>query len=162
MRPETRIAEARRWPNVLGDDRVNRAAGPQDVAVVGIAANQQENGTVLFLPLETVRAMLGEPGGASTYWIETDSSEHAFVDRTTTAIEDEPERRSGWPLVAAAIGLVAATALITCIRTCGIVICWRTARMSMHWTRPVNLPFLTRCRLKIATFSNCSLRTART
>ena len=53
-----------------------------------MAKNQQEDGTVLFVPLTTVRSVLGEPSGASTYWIRTTSADHALVDRTTTALED--------------------------------------------------------------------------
>ncbi|MGZ4616918.1 MAG: ABC transporter permease, partial [Actinomycetes bacterium] len=53
-----------------------------------ISRNQQEDGNVLFVPLTTLRSLLGEPTGVSTYWIKTTSSEHAFVDRTTTRLED--------------------------------------------------------------------------
>jgi putative ABC transport system permease protein len=67
---------------------VATAAGPTRFLVVGIAKNQQENGTVLFVPLTTVRALVGAPRGVSTYWIRTTSPEHALVDRTTTLLED--------------------------------------------------------------------------
>jgi putative ABC transport system permease protein len=74
----------------VGDDvALDTAAGPVEVRIVGMADNQQENGTVLFVPLTTVRSLLALPAGASTYWIETDSSEEAVVDRTTAAVEDE-------------------------------------------------------------------------
>jgi ABC-type lipoprotein release transport system permease subunit len=56
--------------------------------IVGVAKNQQEDGTVLFVPLTTVRSVLGEPTGASTYWIRTSTRDHALVDRTTTRVED--------------------------------------------------------------------------
>jgi putative ABC transport system permease protein len=68
--------------------RLTTAAGDVEVLVVGTADNQQENGTVLFVPLTTLRAQLGAPSGASTYWIKTTSSEHGFVDSTTTLLED--------------------------------------------------------------------------
>ena len=68
---------------------LDTAAGPVELEVIGEADNQQENGTVLFVPLTTVRELLELPAGATTYWIETESSEEAFVDRTTTAVEDE-------------------------------------------------------------------------
>jgi putative ABC transport system permease protein len=64
------------------------AAGPMRLRVVGIARNQQENGTVLFVPLTTVRALFDLPTGASTYWIRTVSPEHDLVDRTTTLLEN--------------------------------------------------------------------------
>ena len=67
---------------------VSTAAGEAVFRIVGIAKNQQEDGTVLFVPLATFRALTGAPAGASTYWIETTSHEPAFVDRTTSRIED--------------------------------------------------------------------------
>jgi putative ABC transport system permease protein len=68
--------------------RVGTAAGPAAFRVVGIAANQQENGTVLFAPLTTVRSLLGAPGRVDHFWVRTTSSAHDVVDRTTTRLED--------------------------------------------------------------------------
>jgi putative ABC transport system permease protein len=57
--------------------------------VIGISANQQENGTALFVPLTTMHAVLtGMPADANDYWVQTTSHDHAFIDRTTTRIED--------------------------------------------------------------------------
>ena len=64
------------------------AAGRAQLRIVGIAKNQQEDGTVLFVPLSTVRTLLDQPTGASTYWIRTSSPDHALVDRTATRLED--------------------------------------------------------------------------
>jgi putative ABC transport system permease protein len=69
--------------------RVETGNGPIALSVIGIAANQQENGTVLFVPRETMRSFFGaSPAGADDYWVRTTSHDHAFVDRTTTRIED--------------------------------------------------------------------------
>ena len=69
--------------------RVETGNGPLTVRVIGIAANQQENGTVVFVPRETVRTVLGaSPAAADDYWVRTASHDHAFVDRTTTRLED--------------------------------------------------------------------------
>jgi putative ABC transport system permease protein len=79
---------ARQTGTHVGDRiRVETAAGPVALRVVGVAANQQEDGTVLFVPRETVRALL-HGAAADDYWIRTSSHAHAFVDRTTTRIED--------------------------------------------------------------------------
>jgi putative ABC transport system permease protein len=64
------------------------AAGPAQLRIVGIATNQQENGTALYVPLTSLRAVLGRPTGATTYWIATTSPEPAEVDRTTNLLED--------------------------------------------------------------------------
>jgi putative ABC transport system permease protein len=64
------------------------AAGAAEFRVVGLATNQQESGTALYVPLTTARALLGVPDGASAYWVSLDSHDHATVDRTTTLLED--------------------------------------------------------------------------
>ena len=64
------------------------AAGSAQFRVIGISKNQQEEGTALFVPLTTVRSVLGEPTGVSTFWIRTTSPDHALVDRTMTQLED--------------------------------------------------------------------------
>jgi putative ABC transport system permease protein len=71
-------------------DRVRMSTGTGTVAfrVVGIAANQQEDGTVVFIPLSTARAVLGAPDAVNQYWIRTDSPDRGLVDRTTTRLED--------------------------------------------------------------------------
>jgi putative ABC transport system permease protein len=75
----------------LGDSvSVQTASGPASFRVIGISANQQEDGTALFVPLTTMHAVLtGMPADANTgIWVQTTSHEHAFIDRTTTAIEN--------------------------------------------------------------------------
>ena len=64
------------------------AGGAARFRIVGIANNRQEDGTVLFVPLTTLRSVLHEPTGVSTYWIKTSSPEHAAVDRTFSRLED--------------------------------------------------------------------------
>ncbi len=69
--------------------RVETGNGPLTLRVIGIAANQQENGTVFFVPRATMRSVFGaSPAGTDDYWVQTTSHDHAFVDRTTTLIED--------------------------------------------------------------------------
>jgi putative ABC transport system permease protein len=71
-------------------DRVTlaTAAGDARFRIVGIATNQQEYGTALYVPLTTVRRLLDRPTGASAYWVRTDAADHALVDRTTSRLED--------------------------------------------------------------------------
>ena len=69
--------------------QVDTSDGPLAVRVIGIAANQQENGTALFVPHATMTSFLGAtPAGGDDYWVRTTSHDHAFVDETTTRIED--------------------------------------------------------------------------
>ena len=74
--------------------RVETGSGPLTLRVIGIAANQQENGTVLFVPRQTMKAVFGSsPAGGDDYWIRTTSHDHAFIDRTTTRLEDTMNAR---------------------------------------------------------------------
>lgn len=67
---------------------IQSAAGGADFRVVGLATNQQEDGTVVYVPLTTARSLIDQPTGANAYWVRADSSEPAVVDRTTTLVED--------------------------------------------------------------------------
>jgi putative ABC transport system permease protein len=69
--------------------KVETSNGPLVLRVVGIASNQQENGTAFFVPHTTMRAFFGvTPAGGDDYWVQMTSSAHPFVDRTTTRIQD--------------------------------------------------------------------------
>jgi putative ABC transport system permease protein len=69
--------------------RVQTASGPTSFRVIGISSNQQEGGTAIFVPLRTMHALLpGRPHDANDYWVRTSSHQHAFVDQTTTRIEN--------------------------------------------------------------------------
>jgi putative ABC transport system permease protein len=64
------------------------ASGPASFTVVGIVSDQQDNGTVLFVPLSTMQAVLHTPGAANGYWIRTTSADHNLIDATNTRLED--------------------------------------------------------------------------
>jgi len=74
----------------LGDKiRVRMISGVVSFRVIGIASNQQEDGTALYVPLTTMHALLpGMPADSSDYWVRTTSPAHAFIDQTTTRVED--------------------------------------------------------------------------
>jgi len=70
----------------LGDTiTVQTASGPATFRVIGISPQQQENGTALFVPLTTMNTIVT---GMPAYWVRTTSHDHAFIDSTTTRIED--------------------------------------------------------------------------
>jgi putative ABC transport system permease protein len=64
------------------------AAGGARFRVIGMATNQQEDGTALYVPLSTARALLDRPEAASAYWIRTESADTDAVDRATSLVED--------------------------------------------------------------------------
>ncbi len=69
--------------------RVDTAGGPVALRIVGISANQQENGAVLFVPITTAREVLGSAqAAANDYWVKTATGDHGLVDRVTTQLED--------------------------------------------------------------------------
>jgi putative ABC transport system permease protein len=81
---------ARTTGTQLGDTiRVRIAPGVVAFRVIGISSNQQEDGTALYAPLTTMHALIpGMPADASDYWVRTTSHDHAFIDRTTTRVEN--------------------------------------------------------------------------
>jgi putative ABC transport system permease protein len=68
--------------------RLQTGTGPVTFRVVGLARNVQENGTVAFVPLATLRAVLRSGDAVNAYWVSTTSRDHGLIDRTTTRIED--------------------------------------------------------------------------
>ncbi len=68
--------------------RLETATGAARFRVVGIIDNVQENGDVVFAPLRTAQDVLGAGEAVNAYWIRTTSGDHAFIDRTTTRVED--------------------------------------------------------------------------
>jgi putative ABC transport system permease protein len=63
------------------------AVGQVPFTVVGIVSDQQENGTVLYVPLTTMQSVLHTPGAVNRYWIQTTSGNHQLIDQTNTRIE---------------------------------------------------------------------------
>ena len=73
----------------VGDTvRVGTSGGSVSLRVIGISANQADNGGVVFMPTATLQGALGTPGLINNYWVTTASEDHALIDRTTTALED--------------------------------------------------------------------------
>jgi len=73
----------------VGDTVTLRAAtGAVRFRIIGVATNQQEDGTALYVPLSTARAILDRPAAASAYWIRTKSGDTEAVDRATSLLED--------------------------------------------------------------------------
>jgi len=68
---------------------VQTASGPVTFRVIGIATNQQENGTAVFVPLTTVHGLITSvPPDANDYWVRTTSQDRTLIDATTTRIQD--------------------------------------------------------------------------
>jgi putative ABC transport system permease protein len=73
----------------LGDRVIVRtAAGQVPFQVVGIVSDQQQNGTVLYVPLTTMQFVLHTPGAVNEYWIQTTSANHDVIDATNTRLEN--------------------------------------------------------------------------
>jgi putative ABC transport system permease protein len=73
----------------VGDDvRLETANGPATFRVIGISANQANNGGVVYLPVSSLQAVLGLERTYNNYFIDTDTDEHALIDRTTSSLED--------------------------------------------------------------------------
>jgi putative ABC transport system permease protein len=66
---------------------VRTAAGDVPFRVIGIVSDQQQNGTVLFVPLATMQSVLHTPGAVNWYWIQTTSGNHQLIDQTNARLE---------------------------------------------------------------------------
>ncbi len=64
------------------------ASGPAQFTVIGVVSDQQDNGTVLFVPLATMQAVLHTPGAVDGYWIKATTADHSLIDATSTRLED--------------------------------------------------------------------------
>jgi putative ABC transport system permease protein len=62
-------------------------AGPKWFRVVGETSTQWNNGTAFYVPLQTMQSLLGI-STVNSYLIQTASSSHGVIDRTTTRLED--------------------------------------------------------------------------
>jgi putative ABC transport system permease protein len=63
------------------------AAGPARLRIVGVLWEPGQPGQ-LYMPLATLQRVLEAPGHVNTYWIRSESADHAFIDRLTTKLED--------------------------------------------------------------------------
>ena len=63
------------------------AVGQVPFRVVGIVSDQQNNGTVLYVPLTTMQSVLHTPGAVNRYWIQTTSGNHQLIDQANTRLE---------------------------------------------------------------------------
>jgi putative ABC transport system permease protein len=99
LRPADQLRQARvlvveetiaRASNVHLGQRVmlSTAAGAAQFTVVGIVSDQQQNGTVLYVPLTTMQSVLHIPGAVNEYWIQTTSGNHHLIDQTNTRLEN--------------------------------------------------------------------------
>jgi putative ABC transport system permease protein len=71
-------------------DRItlSTANGPATFRVIGISANQANNGSVVFVPVSALQSVLGMKGTFNNYFVTTTTKDHGLIDRTTTRLED--------------------------------------------------------------------------
>jgi ABC-type antimicrobial peptide transport system permease subunit len=70
------------------DVQLLTAAGPQHLQVIGIDDALNNNGRIAYVPLTTVRSILGNPNATNGYWIQSSDHTNEAVDRLSSAIED--------------------------------------------------------------------------
>ncbi|HET9740395.1 MAG TPA: FtsX-like permease family protein [Solirubrobacteraceae bacterium] len=63
------------------------AAGRARLRIVGMLWEPGQPGQ-LYMPLATLQRVLDAPDEVNTYWIRSESANHAFIDRLTTRLED--------------------------------------------------------------------------
>jgi len=74
----------------VGDSvEVMTATGPAEFEVVGVTNALQNNGILIFTPVNTLQDVLRANDTVTGFYIATDSEKHDDIDRTATTIEDE-------------------------------------------------------------------------
>jgi putative ABC transport system permease protein len=72
----------------VGDEvALQTGAGSRSFHVVGMTSTQWNNGIAFYVPLQTMQSLLGIDT-VNGYLIQTASSDHGAIDRTTTRLED--------------------------------------------------------------------------
>jgi putative ABC transport system permease protein len=63
------------------------ASGPASFKVIGTTSSQWNNGLSFYIPLRTLKTVLGTDT-VNGYFVQTSSRDHGAIDRTTTRLED--------------------------------------------------------------------------
>jgi putative ABC transport system permease protein len=72
----------------VGDTvKLQLASGPETFRVIGETSSQWNNGLNFYVPLQTLKTVLGTTT-VNGYFIQTTSADHTAIDRTTTRLED--------------------------------------------------------------------------
>jgi putative ABC transport system permease protein len=67
---------------------VGTARGSEELEVVGVDGRLMNNGTTIYLPLETFQDMLAR-NNSNTFWVRSQSQDEADIDRLAAQVEDE-------------------------------------------------------------------------
>ncbi len=103
------------------------AAGPTRVRVIGIDTGEINAGQIVYFPSQVLERLDGTPGAGNSIWFTTASSDHAIIDRTTTAAANRLDA-AGYPVstteiyVAQAQLTAAETSILTIVQILGLVV----------------------------------------
>ncbi len=103
------------------------AAGPTRVRIIGIDTIDTSNGDTVYFPLAALERLDGGPGTADSIWVSTASSDHAAIDRATTAVAARLAA-AGYPVSTTEIYVIQAqitaadTTILTIVEILGLVV----------------------------------------
>ena len=103
------------------------AAGPTRVRVIGIDTGEINAGQIVYFPSQALERLDGTPGAGNSIWFTTASSDHAVIDRATTAAANRLDA-AGYPVstteiyVAQAQLTAAETSILTIVQILGLVV----------------------------------------
>jgi putative ABC transport system permease protein len=103
------------------------AAGPTRVRVIGIDTGEINAGQIVYFPSQVLERLDGTPGAGNSIWFTTTSSDHAVIDRATTAAANRLDA-AGYPVstteiyVAQAQLTAADTSILTIVQILGLVV----------------------------------------
>ena len=85
------------------------AAGPTRVRVIGIDTGEINAGQIVYFPSQVLERLDGTPGAGNSIWFTTASSDHAVIDRATTAAANRLDA-AGYPVSTTEIYVAPGTA----------------------------------------------------
>ena len=103
------------------------AAGLTRVRVIGIDTGEINAGQIIYFPSQVLERLDGTPGAGNSIWFTTASSDHAVIDRATTAAANRLDA-AGYPVstteiyVAQAQLTAADTSILTIVQILGLVV----------------------------------------
>ena len=103
------------------------AAGPTRVRVIGIDTGEINAGQIVYFPSQVLERLDATPGTGNSIWFTPASSDHAVIDRATTAAANRLDA-AGYPVstteiyVAQAQLTAADTSILTIVQILGLVV----------------------------------------
>jgi len=131
---------------------LSMAAGPTRVRVIGIDTGQNNQGGIVYFPLQVLERLDGTPGTSGSLWLTTASSGHAAIDRAAAAVKARLDA-AGYPVTTQEIYVTEAqitaadTTILTIVQILGLLV---VAIMLMGLVSALSMGVIERVTLQVS------------